>query len=79
VTKVRQITGGEPLVRKKCVCGVLKKWVNSSGLDSLVITTNGKYKLSNPSTAIETSGIKRVNISVDSLIPERFKTITRHR
>jgi GTP 3',8-cyclase len=74
VTKVR-ITGGEPLVRKNALwlfeeIGLLE------GLDELVLTTNGS-QLTKQAKQLHRAGVKRINISVDSLIPERFKEITR--
>lgn len=74
VTKVR-ITGGEPLVRKNALwlfqeIGALK------GLSQLVLTTNGS-QLVNQAKALKQAGVKRINISVDSLQPERFRQITR--
>ncbi|MFW5432001.1 MAG: GTP 3',8-cyclase MoaA [Methylophilaceae bacterium] len=74
VTKVR-ITGGEPLVRTNA------KWLfeevgHLKGLDELVITTNGS-QLSKQAKQLKAAGVKRINISVDSLKPERFKEITR--
>jgi len=74
VTKVR-ITGGEPLVRKNALwlfneIGQLKK------LEELVLTTNGS-QLEKQSKALKAAGVKRINISLDSLNNERFKAITR--
>jgi len=74
VTKVR-ITGGEPLVRKNALwlfneIGQLEK------LEELVLTTNGS-QLEKQSKALKAAGVKRINISLDSLNDERFKAITR--
>ena len=74
VSKVR-ITGGEPLVRKNALwlfneIGQLEK------LKELVLTTNGS-QLSKQSEALKAAGVKRINISLDSLNNDRFKTITR--
>jgi cyclic pyranopterin phosphate synthase len=74
VAKVR-ITGGEPLVRKNAlwlfkVVGKLK------GLNELVVTTNGS-QLEKQAKDLKNAGVKRINISVDSLNTERFKKITR--
>jgi len=74
VSKVR-ITGGEPLVRKNALwlfneIGQLEK------LKELVLTTNGS-QLEKQSAALKAAGVKRINISLDSLSNERFKTITR--
>jgi len=74
VTKVR-ITGGEPLVRKNALwlfeeVGKLEK------LKELVLTTNGS-QLEKQAASLKQSGVKRINISLDSLNSERFKKITR--
>lgn len=74
VSKVR-ITGGEPLVRKNALwlfneIGRLEK------LKELVLTTNGS-QLAKQSKALKSAGVKRINISLDSLNNERFKAITR--
>ena len=74
VTKVR-ITGGEPLVRKNALW-LLEEVGQLTGLDELVITTNGS-QLSKQAHALKQAGVKRINISVDSLNAERFKIITR--
>ncbi len=74
VKKVR-ITGGEPLVRKNAMW-LFEEIGHLQGLDELVLTTNGSQleKLAKPLNA---AGVKRINISIDSLKPERFKQITR--
>ena len=74
VDKVR-ITGGEPLVRKG-ITPLLARLAKLSGLRELVLTTNGSQlpKLAQP---LKDAGIKRINISLDSLDPERFRRITR--
>jgi len=74
VTKVR-ITGGEPLVRKNALwlfeeVGKLEK------LKELVLTTNGS-QLEKQAVSLKQAGVKRINISLDSLNSERFKKITR--
>lgn len=74
VTKIR-ITGGEPLVRK----GVVKLMADIAkldGLDELVMTSNGSQleKLAQP---LKDAGVKRINISLDSLNAEKFKKVTR--
>lgn len=74
VNKVR-ITGGEPLVRKNAQW-LFEEVGQLDGLDELVITTNGS-QLSKQAKQLKQAGIKRINISVDSLQSERFKTITR--
>ena len=73
-----RITGGEPLVRK----GILpfletigQKVVNGQ-LSELTLTTNGT-RLEESVEALKRAQIKRINVSVDSLRPERFHKITR--
>ena len=74
VTKIR-MTGGEPLVRKGVV-GMFADIAQLDGLDELVITTNGSQlvKLAQP---LKDAGVKRINISLDSLDAEKFKKVTR--
>ena len=74
VSKIR-ITGGEPLVRKDIV-NMLADVAKLEGLDELVITTNGSQlvKLAQP---LKTAGVKRINISLDSLDAEKFRKVTR--
>lgn len=73
VTKIR-ITGGEPLVRKDVVefCRMLSE---IEGLKSLALTTNGVY-LEHMAEALFKAGIRRINISLDTLRPGRFEKIT---
>lgn len=74
VTKIR-ITGGEPLVRKDVV-GLMAEIAQLDGLEELVITTNGSQlvKLAEP---LKKAGVKRINISLDSLDADKFKKVTR--
>ena len=74
VSKVR-ITGGEPLVRKNALW-LFEEVGKLSGLNELVLTTNGS-QLESQAVALKAAGVKRINISIDSLKPERFKKITR--
>lgn len=74
VSKVR-ITGGEPLVRKNAMW-LFNEIGQLKGLDELVLTTNGS-QLAKQADALKQAGVKRINISVDSLQPERFNRITR--
>ncbi len=74
VTKVR-ITGGEPLVRKNALW-LFEEVGKLTGLKELVLTTNGS-QLAQHAAALKAAGVKRINISIDSLQPERFKKITR--
>ena len=72
VSKVR-ITGGEPLVRKNAM------WLFEEigqYVPELVLTTNGS-QLREQAAALKAASVKRINISIDSLKPEKFKQITR--
>ncbi len=75
VTKIR-LTGGEPLVRTN-VLQLFQRLGQLPGLKELLLTTNGVLldKLAKPLVA---AGVKRVNISLDSLQSERFAAITRN-
>jgi cyclic pyranopterin phosphate synthase len=75
VSKIR-ITGGEPTVRKD-IFDVLKTIKSKEGIKNLVITTNG-YKLNQIAETLIDTGVSGINISVDSLDREKFKTITGH-
>jgi len=72
--KVR-ITGGEPLVRKN-VPYLIKQIKNIEGIEDLSLTTNG-ILLSRYAGELAEAGLDRVNISLDSLRPERYREITR--
>jgi cyclic pyranopterin phosphate synthase len=74
VSKVR-ITGGEPLVRKNALW-LFEEVGKLEGLDELVLTTNGS-QLEKQAQDLKKAGVKRINISIDSLNAERFKKITR--
>ncbi len=74
VGKIR-VTGGEPLVRRD-VIGLFRDLGRLPGLGELVLTTNGS-QLARMATALLEAGVRRVNISLDSLRPERFRRITR--
>ena len=74
VSKVR-ITGGEPLVRKNALW-LFEEVGKLKGLNELVLTTNGS-QLESQAVALKKAGVKRINISIDSLKSERFKNITR--
>jgi cyclic pyranopterin phosphate synthase len=77
VDKIR-ITGGEPLVRRDVMklFHSLGKCVQNGELDELTLTTNGS-QLAKFSDQLIDCGVRRVNVSLDSLIPEKFKRITR--
>jgi cyclic pyranopterin phosphate synthase len=74
VAKIR-ITGGEPLIRKG-VLELLGELGKISGLEQLVLTTNGS-RLRPMAEALKAAGIKRINVSLDTLNPEKFRKMTR--
>ncbi len=74
VTKLR-ITGGEPLVRKGTL-ELLQRLGRLPGLNELCLTTNGTH-LPQYAQAIKDAGVERINISLDSLDPARFRQLTR--
>ena len=74
VSKVR-ITGGEPLVRKNALW-LFEEIGHLQGLKELVLTTNGS-QLQKQAIDLRKAGVKRINISLDSLDAARFKKITR--
>nr|HID13333.1 GTP 3',8-cyclase MoaA [Anaerolineae bacterium] len=74
VSKVR-LTGGEPLVRLGIV-DLVRNLARLPGVDDLAMTTNG-ILLSHYAADLAEAGLQRVNISLDTLRPERFQHITR--
>jgi len=74
VEKIR-VTGGEPLVRQG-ITGFLKDLARLPGLERLVLTTNG-ILLPEMAGQLRSAGVESLNISLDSLIPETFHSITR--
>lgn len=74
VDKVR-ITGGEPLVRKGII-DLVKLLAEIPGIKDLAMTTNGTllHKFAKP---LANAGLQRVNISLDTLNPEKYQKITR--
>jgi cyclic pyranopterin phosphate synthase len=74
VKKIR-ITGGEPLVRKGAL-ELLQNIGRIESLNELVITTNGS-QLETMAMSLKQAGIKRINISLDTLDADKFKVITR--
>src|SRR5580693_4471397 len=75
-TKIR-ITGGEPLVRRDVMTmfGSLGARLGH-GLNELTVTTNGT-QLTRHAPALRAAGVRRVNVSLDTLSPELFASITR--
>ena len=77
VRKLR-LSGGEPLLRRNFVDLVrtLSRHLASAALDELTLTTNGT-RLSEHAAALAAAGIKRINVSLDSLDPRTFARLTR--
>lgn len=74
INKVR-LTGGEPLVRKGIV-SLVKMLSQIKGITDLSMTTNGSL-LDKYAQPLADAGLKRINISLDTLNPNKFKQITR--
>jgi cyclic pyranopterin phosphate synthase len=74
VSKIR-ITGGEPLIRKGAL-ELLQNIGRIQSLKELVLTTNGS-QLENMAASLREAGVKRINISLDTLDADKFKAITR--
>jgi cyclic pyranopterin phosphate synthase len=74
IEKIR-VTGGEPLIRKG-ILDFLSRLAGIPGLRQLVLTTNGLL-LNEMAGLLKAAGIQRLNISIDSLVPENFRRITR--
>ena len=74
ITKVR-ITGGEPLVRKG-ILSLVGKLATFPGIRDFGLTTNGVL-LKEMAMPLAAAGLHRINVSLDTLDPERYRTITR--
>lgn len=75
VTKLR-ITGGEPLVRRN-IEELIADLAAIPGIDDIALTTNGIF-LAPKAAALKAAGLTRVNISLDTLDPARFRFIARN-
>ncbi|HSD35064.1 MAG TPA: radical SAM protein, partial [Alphaproteobacteria bacterium] len=77
VRKLR-LTGGEPLVRRDIVTlfKSLGRHLKTGALDELTVTTNGS-QLARHAEALREAGLRRVNVSLDTLDPAKFAAITR--
>ena len=77
VRKLR-LTGGEPLVRREIMALIksLSRHLDSGELDELTLTTNGT-QLARHADGLAAAGVRRINVSLDTLQPETFKGITR--
>ena len=76
VTKIR-LTGGEPLVRQDLV-EIVSRLKSLQGLKTVAMTTNG-VTLSRKLPALQKAGLDSINISLDTLVPQKFEFITRRR
>lgn len=74
VEKIR-ITGGEPLVRKD-LHNLIRMLSSLEGVDDLCLTTNASL-LAEQIDDLAAAGLKRINVSIDTLDPEKFKQITK--
>ncbi len=77
VEKLR-LTGGEPLTRRGFMdlVGLLSRHLRSGALRELTLTTNGT-RLAKYAEGLAAAGIRRVNVSLDTLRPDRFQAVTR--
>jgi cyclic pyranopterin phosphate synthase len=77
VTKLR-LTGGEPLVRRGIMTlfASLSRHLQSGALKELTLTTNGS-QLSKYASELKNHGVERINVSLDTLDPDKFRAITR--
>jgi len=77
VTKLR-LTGGEPLVRRGIMTLVasLSRHLSSGALKELTLTTNGS-QLAKYASELKSYGVERINVSLDTLDPDKFRAITR--
>jgi cyclic pyranopterin phosphate synthase len=77
VTKLR-LTGGEPLVRRGIMTLVssLSRHLKSGALKELTLTTNGS-QLEKYAAELKAHGVERINVSMDTLDPDKFRAVTR--
>jgi cyclic pyranopterin phosphate synthase len=77
VRKLR-LTGGEPLVRRGIMTLVesLSRHLKTGALDELTLTTNGS-QLAKYASELKAHGVERINVSLDTLDPDKFRAITR--
>ncbi|MDE1174395.1 MAG: GTP 3',8-cyclase MoaA [Parvibaculaceae bacterium] len=73
-----RLTGGEPLVRRDVMSLIrhLGRHLDSGALDELTLTTNGT-QLARHAAGLAAAGVRRINVSLDTLDPEKFRAITR--
>jgi len=71
-----KLTGGEPLIRKD-ICEIVRE-ISRFGFDDISMTTNGVF-LAKFAADLKKAGLKRVNVSLDTVDPATYERITRHR
>jgi len=69
-----RVTGGEPLLRRD-ICYFLRELVRTPGVESVQLSTNGT-RLLELAEALHAGGLRRLNVSLDALDPERYRAIT---
>ena len=77
-TRKLRVTGGEPLVRRGIMTlfRALSRHLDSGALDELTLTTNGS-QLARFASELVDCGVRRINVSLDTLDPDKFRTVTR--
>ncbi len=77
-TRKLRVTGGEPLVRRDIMTlfRALSRHLDSGALDELTLTTNGS-QLARYAAELRACGVRRVNVSLDTLDPVKFRAVTR--
>ncbi|MFM2044263.1 MAG: hypothetical protein RLY86_2839 [Pseudomonadota bacterium] len=77
-TRKLRLTGGEPLVRRDIMTLIrsLGRHLRSGDLDELTLTTNGS-QLARYADDLAAAGVRRINVSLDTLDPDRFAAVTR--
>jgi cyclic pyranopterin phosphate synthase len=77
-TRKLRITGGEPLVRRNIMSlfRSLSRHLDSGALSELTVTTNGS-QLARHANELASSGVRRINVSLDTLDPDKFRAVTR--
>ncbi len=77
-TRKLRVTGGEPLVRRGVMTlfRSLSRHLDSGALDELTLTTNGS-QLARFAGELADCGVRRINVSLDTLDPDKFRAVTR--
>lgn len=70
-----RLTGGEPLVRRN-ICDLIRRMAGIQHIEEIVMTTNGVL-LTEAAAALHAAGLRRLNISLDTLNPLKYRKITK--